>query len=325
MRKRWKIALGALCVLVAVPVGRVTWLLFGPAPKTLIVEPGPTGRRVADDGVFGNYFPAPGLGKHPAVLVLGGSEGGLFTDSKKEALALQKAGYNALQLGYHNVPGQPSRIQNVPLETFFRGLDWLKSRPETDPSKIGLLGYSKGGEAVLLVATRYPGIKAVVDGMPSSVAWNALSPRGIFLGGVSSWSVSNKPIASLPYGKGSSKDVLQGFRNALATSGEHPDAVIPAERYGGKLLLLCGGKDKLWPSCQMADQIVARVRRAGLPAPTVLTYPLAGHGVLGAPLPETDPDMRAFSSMGGTLHDNAAARADSWPKVLAFLDEALKR
>jgi dienelactone hydrolase len=324
MRKRWKVAIGIGIVLVAVPVTRICWLLYGPAPKAEIVKPGPAGRRVAEAGVFGNYYPAPGPGKHPAILVLGGSEGGLFQDSRNEALALQKAGFNALQIGYFNVPGQPSRIQNVPLETFYRGLDWLKSRPETDPARIGLLGYSKGGEAALIVATHYPGIKAVVDGMPSSVAWRALSPRGIFIGDVSSWSLGGKPVPGLAYGKGSSKDVLQGFRNALATADEHPDTVIPVERFAGQLLLLCGEKDRLWPSCQMADAIATRARKAGRPRVQVLTYPLAGHGVLGVPLPETDQVMKAFGSMGGTVHDNAAARADSWPKVVSFLREALE-
>lgn len=69
----------------------------------------------------------------------------------------------------------------------------------------------------------------------------------------------------------------------------------------------------------MADQVRARAVKAGRPVTQLLRYADAGHGVMGAPLPATDRDMRRFAQLGGTAKANTAARADSWPKIMAFL------
>ena len=83
-------------------------------------------------------------------------------DVREQALRLQDAGFSVLHLAYHNAPGKPAKLVNVPLEDFYRGLDWLKRQPGIDADRIGIVGYSKGAEAGLLVATRYPGIRAAV-------------------------------------------------------------------------------------------------------------------------------------------------------------------
>lgn len=85
------------------------------APETEkpdIADPQPEGVRINEAGVFANYFRAPGPGKHPAIIELGGSEGGLGRASVREAKALQAHGFNVLQLGYFAVPGQPDQGMN---------------------------------------------------------------------------------------------------------------------------------------------------------------------------------------------------------------------
>jgi dienelactone hydrolase len=57
---------------------------------------------------------------------------------------------------------------------------------------------------------------------------------------------------------------------------------------------------------------------------SLLTYAAIGHGVMGAPGTADDPDIIKFATLGGTARSNAAARADSWPKILEFLNENLK-
>ncbi len=74
------------------------------------------------------------------------------------------------------------------------------------------------------------------------------------------------------------------FVNGLKELDTNPAAIIPVERYRGKLLLVCGEAEKLWPSCPMTDQIVARAAKAGAPAPVVLRYKDAGHAVMGRAL-----------------------------------------
>jgi len=325
MKRRWKIVIGVVLGLLLLAGGGFLYMIYRPAPPVEIVEPGPTGRRIAEGGLFANYFPAPGGGRAPGILLLGGSEGGLNPDLRDQALLLQQAGYSVLHVGYFNVPGKTTHLARIPLEEFTRGLDWLKARPEVDPARIGMVGYSKGAEAVLLVATRYPGIRAVVAGMPSSVAWDGLSAPAIMFGGISSWSEGGEPVPSLTYGAGDdSGSLMPYFVNALATLDEHPETIIPVERFRGRLLMVCGGRETLWPSCPMASQIEARARQHGGPETQLLTYPEAGHGVMGAPWPANHPRWDTWARMGGTVRANVAARADSWPKVVRFLDETLK-
>ena len=324
MKRIAKIIGLGLLVLLLIGSGLAAWAMTRPPKPAVLVDPRPDGRRVTDKTLFANYFPAAGPDRKPGILLLGGSEGGLARDLTRQATLLQRAGFNVLHLAYHNAPGQPADLKNVPLETFGQGLDWLKSQPEVDPESLAIVGYSKGAEAALLVATRYPGIKAVVAGMPSSVAWDGLDTPSILLGLNSSWSGRGKKVPSLHYGWFDSQRGLYGvFEDGLKKVSDHPETVIPIERFNGNLLMICGAKDSLWPSCLMAEQIKARAQKGGHPETQFLRYAEAGHGVMGAPLPAENRDMKRFAKLGGTAEANATARADSWPKIIVFLEASL--
>lgn len=321
MKRRWKIVLGAIGTLAVVGAGGFGYLLMRSPPPATIVDAGPTGQRIEGSGILANYYPGTGAGPHAAILLIGGSEGGLSKDMRAAALALQTEGFTVLQLAYHNAPGKSPKLKNIPTEDFYRGLDWLKKQSGVDPDRIGIVGYSKGAEAGLLVATRYPGVRATTLGMPSSVVWDGASGENYMLGSFSSsWSEKGEPVPHLPYkGRPDERGLITVFEAGLQQVGKHPDAVIPVEKYRGKLLLVCGEAETLWPSCPMTDQIVARAVEAGDNAPIVLRYKDGGHGVMGAPF--ADEKARKFWTKigGGTEAANAAARADSWPKIVAFL------
>jgi dienelactone hydrolase len=324
MKRVFKIIALVVAVLLLVAVIAFAWFATRPPKPAKMIDPAPAGQRIEADGIIGNYFPAAGYG--PGILLLGGSEGGLARDLYRQAVLLQRAGYHVLHLAYHNAPGKPANLTNVPLEDFRRGLDWLKARPEVDGSSIGIIGYSKGAEAALLTATRYPGIKAVVLGMPSSVAWDGLDTPSILFGLNSSWSEGGKPVASLGYGFFDPARGLYGvFEDGLKKLGEHPEAIIPVERVKAKVLMVCGEKDELWPACPMAEQVAARARAKGGRETELLRYPDAGHGAMGAPGPASDPDIVKFAKLGGTAAANAAARGESWARITAYLREALPR
>lgn len=324
MKRKWKIALGTVGALVLIGAGGMAWMITQPPAPAKIVEAGPTGQRIDKNGIFANYFPAKGDGPHPAILLLGGSEGGLGKDMRALALLLQAEGYSTLQLAYHNAPGKSAKLKNIPLEDFTRGLDWLKAQPGVDPSRLGIVGYSKGAEAGLVVATRYPGIRAAALGMPSSVVWDGMSGENYMFGSFSSsWSEGGKPLPHLAYkGQPGGDGLMPVFVNGLKEIGANPAAIIPVERFKGKLLLVCGEAEKLWPSCPMTDQIAARAAENGTPAPVVLRYKDAGHGVMGAPFADRAV-AKKWSKLGGTAEGNSAARMDSWPKIVAFLNAEL--
>lgn len=324
MKRKWKITLGLLGALVVVGAGGATWMIVQPPKPARIADAGPTGQRVADNGIFANYFPAAGSAPSPAILLLGGSEGGLGKDMRALALLLQAQGYSTLQLAYHNAPGKSAKLKNIPLEDFYKGLDWLKQQPGVDPGRIGIIGYSKGAEAGLVVATRYPGVRAAVLGMPSSVVWDGMSGENYMFGSFnSSWSEKGEPLPHLAYkGRPGADGLMPVFVNGLKELDANPAAVIPVEKFQGKLMLVCGGAEKLWPSCPMTDQIVARAAKTAAPAPIVLRYKDAGHGVMGAPFTDAKTP-RSWTQLGGSEAGNAAARADSWAKISAFLRSEL--
>lgn len=234
MKRIFKIIALIVTTLLLLAAAAAAWFITRPPAPAKIYAPGPTGQRVLEGGLFANYFPAAGTGRKPGILLLGGSAGGLARDLLRQAVLLQREGYNVLHVAYHNAPGKPATLTNVPLDEFRRGLDWLKSRPEVDAGSMGVVGYSKGAEAALLIATRYPGIKVVVAGMPSSVAWDGLDTLSILLGLNSSWSEGGREVPSLGYGSYDGERGLYAvFEDGLKTVGEHPDTIIPVERFGG--------------------------------------------------------------------------------------------
>jgi dienelactone hydrolase len=139
------------------------WALNPFAPEVVVADPSPEGRRVTENGLLANYYPPQGEGKHPGVLMLGGSEGGLGPGVGRMAKALQAKGFAVLHVSYFAAPGQPAKLELVPLETFDRALDWLKAQAEVDAGRLAVVGGSKGAEAALIVATRHPDLRAAVE------------------------------------------------------------------------------------------------------------------------------------------------------------------
>jgi dienelactone hydrolase len=287
--------------------------------KIEIVRPGPTGRRIDEGGIFANYFPAKA--NSPAMLLLGGSEGGLGAGTRDAAKALQAEGFSVLTPSYFGAPRQPKHLELVPLETFDRALAWLRVQPEVDATRIAIAGVSKGAEAALLVATRHPELRGVFAGVPSSVVW-----PGIVFGKLktkSSWTLHGRSLPFVPYGPFRFKmllgDVGSVYTDGLKHVAQHEDAAIPIEKIKVPVLLVCGESDKLWPSCAMSRQLAAR----GGSNVTVLAYPNAGHLSVGPPLAESDENYSKLGFLGGTVAGNNAARAESWPKILDFARRVL--
>lgn len=294
------------------------------APDIEVVDPAATGRRVTDQGLLGNYYPASeasATSTGPAVLVLGGSEGGLGATVDREARVLQQEGFSALALAYWGGPDQPERMEHLPLETFDTALDWLAARPEVDPQRVGILGGSKGAEAALLVSTRRP-VAAVVATMPSSVAWAGIDLAEIWrmanIG--STWSEGGQPVPHLPYARAGGGDTFEVYVQSLDQVSAHPESVIPIERSTAPTLLVAGEADSLWPSARMAREVQQRAETSNGPDVTVLTYPDAGHLAQGPPPPEP---MEELTALGGTASGNHAAMADAWQATVAFLREHL--
>lgn len=258
----------------------------------------------------------------PAILVIGGAEGGSDW-AEATARMLSDHGYVALAEAYFNAPGLPQSLLSIPLERFRAGIDLLVSDVRVDHRRIAILGLSKGAEAALLIASHDRRIKAVVAGSPSDVVWQGLDRRTNLV--ASSWSRDGDPLPFTAFTKCTTCQTL-----AALYSASHPEvgsdgpAVIPVEAIQGPILLISSAIDAVWPSGFMADAIVQRLaqRHFGHEIQS-LDYPNGGHFTLG---PVAAGDAKSDASFGGgTPEGVVAARRDSWPRVLAFLDQALQR
>ena len=300
-------------------------------PEIEVLAPGPTGKRIAQGDLFGNYFPPAsghnaGSGPHPAVLLLGGSEGGLGAATHHTALILQAEGFAVFQLAYFGAPGQSDALERVPLELFDKGLDWLTAQPGVDPARVAVMGASKGAEAALLIASRRPDLAAVVAGMPTSVAWNGVNWASGGQSKHASWTAGGEEVPTMPFGEwNQAEGIISVYRTVEepARQASAARAAIPVERAGAAVLLVCGEAETMWPACPMARQVAARSQSRSGPPVTVLAYRDAGHFVFGPPIGRDHTFYPRLGTYGGSVEGNAAARADSWPKVVAFLKQAL--
>ena len=99
-------------------------------------------------------LPARQSDKVPAVLILH-SSGGVDGRGATYAAALNKAGIATLEIEMfgrgQTVQTHPTVQQNMP--HVFGALAFLASRPEIDPSRIGIMGFSWGGMLAIVSAT----------------------------------------------------------------------------------------------------------------------------------------------------------------------------
>jgi dienelactone hydrolase len=253
--------------------------------------------RPAAGGLYGTLdLPADTSVRRPALVVFGGSEGGLSPIVTNAAAVLAAQGYPALALAYFGEPGLPARLANVPLEYFARALRLLRAQPGVDPEHVLVQGTSRGGEAALLVGATYPDL---VDGVVAGVPSSRVNPTP-FDPTTPAWTLHGRPL----------------------TAG----AEIPVERIRGPVLMNCGDQDGIWPSCLFLDAVRTRLTEHHFSHPvTALRYPEGGHyvGSFATSYVSWTPaalDVQANgSSPGGTLPATLAGAADSHAKLLALL------
>ncbi len=286
------------------------------------------------EGEIRGLLCSPGDGRrHPGIMILGGSEGGLGLPDA--AVLLASHGFTALSLAYFGGEGLPSTLQNIPMEYFGKALKWLKARPETAPEFAGVFGVSRGAEAALQFAATNSGVNAVVARSPSHVRWEGATARQ-FPGGPA-WIFRGQPLpyihthiplwfgAQYIWGYVAGKPIRQTplFVHNLEVFGDTVSAEIPVGNIHGPVLLLSGRDDQIWPSSLMATRLIERLRRHGHAyVDEHLSYDKTGHWIPYVYLPTAGERQRMRLIIGGTPEGTALAQADSWPKVLDFLRKA---
>jgi len=300
--------------------------LMLPVVAACATTPRITETGVTADGMVGILFrPATSAKPIPAVLVLGGSEGGLNAAVTAEARLIAQHGMAALQLAYFGTGHLPESLQLIPVEYFTGAVAWLQAQPGIDPAKIAILGTSVGGEAALLIAAYDMDVHAVVAAVPSGIVWQGIGPWGMAKP-ESSFSWRGYALPDLPYRTGEPGGTFDRYASGLNSLPRHRDAIMPLARINAPIMMICGGRDVVWPSCPMVALAAQQLKAAGFAHPVaVFAFPHAGHAVFGPPVMAVRPGNTEFAdlgSLGGTASANDAARAVAWPAFFAFLDRA---
>ncbi len=283
------------------------------------------------------YYPAEG-GPFPGMIILGGSEGGLF---EGWAQAMAANGFAALSLAWFAYPGLPEELVEIPLEYFDRAAAWMKTQPQVKAGGLGLMGGSKGGEAALLAASRNNDFRAVVAMTPAAHAWEGHTLRFFSpdYKPVSSWSLGGQPLPYIPFKvtpaekelerKGELASFVKFFRDGLAQADPQTveKTAIPVEKISGPILLISGTDDQIWPAADFCAVIEARLKEARFPHEVKhISLEKGGHSSC---LPFLITANRGLlidgDPSGGSPQADARGGYRSWAETLAFFHRHLGR
>ncbi|MEM7458547.1 MAG: acyl-CoA thioesterase/bile acid-CoA:amino acid N-acyltransferase family protein [Pseudomonadota bacterium] len=312
-------------------------------------------RRLAQN-VRKSVLPAPlcGLLFEPetpngaGVIVLGGSEGGVFPG---RAALLAAEGFTTLALAYFAHPGRPDAAVELPMAYFGRALEWLSAREGI--SHTGIIGVSRGSEEAQLMVINAPNrIDCLIAWVPSHLIHRAIdleAGQDFMTETRAMWSQDGHALEGIAF---CAADVYDNrvqradfqtpggrrYRETFARAWQQTGAEafrIPIERYGGPVLAVGGADDALWPSDVGAERVIDAARSRN-EASDLLICPSAGHliGTPGEPRPY--PYVmhwgggymgidNGFCAYGGTPEGAAIAARTSWKAALDFLHEHLCR
>jgi len=268
-----------LCGLVAVLFNAWTESLT-PTPPGLAFDSSLPGRNITENGLNADFFCNESARPRKVVIMVGGSGGGKEWSAATVLIRrLLGEGYCVLSLAYFRAPGLPEDLREIPLEYFANAFRWLAEQEAVYPDDYAFIGISRGGEATLLLASRYSQIKAVVALVPSYVVFPG-NPTGFFdalAGQHSAWSYQGQPLpfvpmpVSLTSARGlltvwtGSPDTVSMFDEALQNKMAVEAAAIPVEDIGGPMLCISELHDEQWRSTLMCAQIMERLDQNGFP------------------------------------------------------------
>ncbi len=308
--------------------------------ERLVVAPGVERLEVREDGLFATLFTPAGAGPHPAITLLSGSGGGL---NETGAALFAAHGYAALTLAYFNFETLPESLVKVPLEYFEASIAYLQARADIDGDRLAVTGVSRGGELALLLGSMFAQYKVVIADAPSGIVWSgfgANSPPGsepawTWRGGaIPFMDDAFDPTIYAYIGeymqRGEAMPLAPSFRETLR---RHPatakKAEIPVEQIQGAVLMISGEEDAMWPSSDLAEVAMERLRAHQFPHVFEhIRYPEVGHLLMPPYAPTTLVDLKhpvdgGFYAFGGEPAAIYRAGVDAWRRRLDFLRQHL--
>jgi len=296
-----------------------------------IITPDIYCEEIRNKDMAANFYYPKNKQNLPLIIMLGGSDGGLRQVDDR-AKIISSHGYAVLALGYFGMDNLPKNLERIPVEYFFNAINRAKEKQFIDTAKIVIEGYSKGGEAALLIASMRRDIKGAIAFVPSNVRWQGI-PDGPSFISKSSWTLKGKDLPFLKCSIGfsffwkyicKSKQIeMREIFKPIITEDKSiiEPALIEVEKINGPILLVAVKDDKIWPSYDMCQMMKNRLDSLKFEHQIeCLYYDNVGHLIFLAPdlMPTIDYKYQQVA-VGGKDSENSAAQIDSWNKMIGFL------
>ncbi|KAM7239314.1 hypothetical protein CapIbe_008809 [Capra ibex] len=281
------------------------------------LAPGVRREPVRAGRVRGTLFLPPGSKPFPGILDLFGSSGGLC---EYRASLLAGHGFAVLALAYFRFEDLPEHLNDVCLEYFEEAVDFMLQHPKVKGPGVGLLGYSKGGDLCLSVASFLKGITATV--VINACVANTLAPL----------CYKDMIIPELSYDLKKYTITESGFLNFVDIWGNplektNHQSLIPLEKAQGPFLFIVSMDDHNWKSEVYARIASEWLQAHGKDRPQIIYYPGTGHCIDPPYFPLCRASVHAVLGQpvfqGGEPKAHSNAQADAWQQIQTFFHKHL--
>nr|XP_003734081.3 LOW QUALITY PROTEIN: acyl-coenzyme A thioesterase 6 [Callithrix jacchus] len=281
------------------------------------LQPGVQRELVRAGRVRAALFLPPGKGPSPGITDLFGSSGGLC---EYRASLLAGHGFAVLALAYFRFEDLPEHLNDIHLEYFEEAVDFVLQHPKVKGPSIGLLGFSKGGDLCLSMASFLKGITATV--VINACVANTIAPLHY----------RDMIIPKLVSDTGKIKITKSGFFNMM-DSWSNPleernhQSLIPLEKVQGPFLIIVGMDDQGWKSEFYAQIASERLQAHGKERPQIICYPGTGHSINPPYFPPSRISVHAVLGeavvYGGEPKAHSKAQVDAWKQIQTFFHKHL--
>nr|XP_020497981.1 bile acid-CoA:amino acid N-acyltransferase-like [Labrus bergylta] len=287
------------------------------------MAPGVRRIEIRQNGLVGTLFLPPGRGPFPAMLDLWGIGGGLV--EYRSALFASR-GYASLSLayfGHKDLPG-PQNQMNVGDSYFKTAFQLLQDHHQVCANRIGIIGTSFGVYLTLQLATQ-TGVK------PSClICINGPVGNGFRHQEADSDGMDGRVLSSVKYWTCDDQGNVS-FKIFSLPENMIPESKVKVEDVACPLMYIEGMDDLSFSSKENVDLIKETLDTVGKSHLfTHLSYPGAGHLIEPPYAPNTRMSLwrvkpnKLFVQWGGHHAQHAAAQADSWKKILDFMEKHLR-
>ncbi|XP_010643940.1 putative acyl-coenzyme A thioesterase 6, partial [Fukomys damarensis] len=272
---------------------------------------------VREGRVRATLFLPPGKGRFPGIIDLFGSGGGLC---EYRASLLAGHGFAVLALAYFRYEDLPEYLSDLHLEYFEEAVGFMLQHPKVKGPTIGLLGFSKGGDLCLSMASFLKGITATV--LINACVANTLVPLHY----------KDMTIPDLHSDLQKQKITESGLLNMVDIWNnplEEPNrqSLIPLEKAQGPFLFIVGMDDHNWKSGFYANIASEWLQAHGKYKPQIIRYPKTGHCIDPPYFPPSRVSVHALLGKaifyGGDPKAHSRAQVDAWQQIQTFFQKHL--